>query len=175
MADQINPGQRGQQQGASPDLGKIADDLRDSGGRMGQAAVEQAQGLAEGLAERGKQAGLAEVEQVTEAAARVADTLQDQAPMLADYVRDAACRIDDMGRALRERSVGDLLSSATEYGRQQPLLFFAGAAVLGFALTRFVRSGLPPAADGSSGVATGNADAVQAERDAVTKSTGIDV
>jgi hypothetical protein len=104
------------------------------------------------------------VRQVAETAERVADDLQQQSPLLADYVRDAAHRIESMGEALRERTVGEMLSAATEFGRKQPILLFAGAAVLGFALSRVVRTGLSP-----------TSTATVADREAVNKSTGIDV
>ena len=143
-------------------LGKVAQDFRDMGGKVGASAVEKA----ESIAEEAKKAGLGQVQELTGAAQKVADDLQAQAPMIADYIRDAAKQVDRMGEALRERSVGDLLQTATEYGRQQPMLFFAGAAIMGFALARFVKSGMP--------VATGES-ASPDDRDAVTNATGINV
>jgi len=148
------------------DFGRIGSELRDAGGKIGAAALEKAEGLVDSVAESGKKAGLEQLEHVTEAAEQVAKDLQDQAPMIADYVRDAACRIDDMGRALREKTVGDLLTTATDFGKKQPMMFFAGAAVLGFALSRFVRSGIAAAPSGS---------ASPEDRDEVVNKTGINV
>jgi hypothetical protein len=144
-------------------LGKVAQDFRDMAGKVGADAV----GKVESVAEDTKKAGLEQVQQLTGTAQKVADDLQAQAPMLADYIRDAAKQVERMGENLRERSVGDLLQSATEYGRQQPMLFFAGAAIMGFALARFVKSGMPPSGTGDS--------ASPEDRDAVTNATGINV
>jgi hypothetical protein len=148
-----------------PDFGKIGSDLRDAGSKMGNAAL----GKAEELAGSGLKSGIDQVHAVTEAATRAAEDLQQQVPLIADYVRDAAQNIDRMSQALRDKSVGELLTTATEYGRKQPVLFFAGAAVIGFALTRFVRTGM--AAHAASSAASSGPE----ERDAVVKSTGLDV
>jgi hypothetical protein len=149
-------------------LGKVAQDFRDMGSKLGNSAVDQV----ESVADNAKKAGLAQVQELTGTAQKVADDLQAQAPMLADYIRDAAKQVDRMGEAFRERSVGDLLHTATEYGRQQPLLFFAGAAIMGFALARFVKSGIPP----TTGSGTNTSQSASPEdRDAVTNATGINV
>lgn len=142
------------------DLGKLGDGLREAGNRAGNAALDEAEATAEGV----KRAGADEVRQIAETAERVADDLQQQTPLLADYVRDVAHRIESMGEALRERTVGDMLSAATDYGRKQPILLFAGAAVVGFALSRFVRSGLSPSSTDAA-----------AARETINKATGIDV
>lgn len=144
------------------DLGKVAQDFREVGGKIGAAAIQQVESVADDT----KRAGLDQVQQLTGTAQKVADDLQGQAPMLADYIRDAAKQVDRMGEALRERTVGDLLNSATEFGRQQPMLFFAGAAIMGFALARFVKSGMPPG--------TGQSASPE-DRDEVTNATGINV
>lgn len=149
--------------GPGMDQGRVAgvgDSLRKAGDGIASAALGQAESVAEGT----KQAGVEQVRHVVQAAERAADDLQQQSPLLADYIRDAAHKIEDMGEALRERTVGDMLSAATDYGRKQPLLFLAGAAVLGFALSRFVRSGLSPSSSGTA-----------ADREADTKYTGFDV
>ena len=48
------------------------------------------------------------------------------AVQVADYVRDAAKKIDHLADDLRDKSAGDLLSSATAYGRTHPLMMLAG-------------------------------------------------
>ena len=144
------------------DLGKVTQDLRQAGKDFGSKAVDEL----ESAAEQTKQAGAGKADDIARTADKVADDLQEQAPLIAEYVRDAARGVERIGDALHKRTAGELLSSATEYGRQQPLLFFAGAAVLGFALSRVVRSGL---AHGSSPKTETD------EREAVNYATGIDV
>ena len=72
-----------------------------------------------------------------------ADAIADYAAVqVADYVRDAAKKIDRLADDLRDKSAGDLLSSATEYGRTHPVMMLAGAAVVGFALSRLIKAGV---------------------------------
>jgi hypothetical protein len=78
----------------------------------------------------------------------VADTVAEQSPAVADYVREAGQKIDRLAHNLRERSVGDLLGSAVEFGRSQPVVLIAGAALVGFALSRLIKAGVAAPSDG---------------------------
>jgi hypothetical protein len=99
------------------------------------------------LADRSKDAGLETANAVGKAAERAASELQDASPELANYVRDAANYTQKLASDLRDRPASELIADAVEWGRKQPLVAMAGAAVLGFALSRVVKSGWP--ADGS--------------------------
>ena len=57
-------------------------------------------------------------------------------------MRGAGQKIDRLASDLREKKVGDLLSSAAEFGRSQPVIMLAGAALIGFALSRVVKAGV---------------------------------
>jgi hypothetical protein len=71
-------------------------------------------------------------------------------------VRDAARKIDRLADDLRDRNVGELLSSATEYGRAHPVMMMAGATVVGFALSRLIKAGVTdPIARGGESQRTG--------------------
>jgi len=99
------------------------------------------------LADRSKDAGVETAEAVGKAADRAARELQDDAPELANYVREAANYTQRLANDLRDRSASDLLTEAVDWGRKQPVIALAGAALLGFALSRVIRTGLP-ASDG---------------------------
>jgi hypothetical protein len=61
-------------------------------------------------------------------------------------------KIDRLASDLRDKKVGDLLASAAEFGRSQPVIMLAGAALIGFALSRVVRAGVAtPASTAPSG------------------------
>jgi hypothetical protein len=68
--------------------------------------------------------------------------LKDTSPALAEYVRNAANYTHELADKLRDQKAGELISQAVSWGRQQPLLVIAGAAVIGFALSRVVKSGV---------------------------------
>jgi hypothetical protein len=95
------------------------------------------------LADRSKDAGVETAEAVGKAADRAARELEDDAPELANYVREAANYTQRLAHDLRERSASDLLTEAVDWGRKQPVIALAGAALLGFALSRVIRTGLP--------------------------------
>ena len=57
-------------------------------------------------------------------------------------MRGAGQKIDRLASDLRDKKVGDLLASAAEFGRSQPVIMLAGAALIGFALSRVVKAGV---------------------------------
>ena len=88
--------------------------------------------------------------------------LDEALPMLAGYVRQAAQQTNQFADSLRDKKADELLSTAVNWSRQQPLLTLAGAAVLGFALARIAKSGVATATpDGEKALdlLTGDSDA----------------
>ena len=76
--------------------------------------------------------------------------LDDALPALAGYVRNAADCTNKFADSLRDKKAEELLGEAMAWTRQQPLLTMAGAAMLGFALSRIVKAGAAPAAAGTA-------------------------
>jgi hypothetical protein len=109
------------------------------------------------VAGRSKTVGADKVSHVAQTAEAIADQVAGDAPAVADYVRSAARRINGLADDLREKNVGELLSSAAEFGRSQPVVMLAGAALVGFALSRIVKAGAAApsdeAGDGNGGSA----------------------
>ena len=95
------------------------------------------------LADRSKDAGLETADAVGKAADRAAEELQGSSPELANYVREAGNYTHKLANDLRERPASELLTEVVEWSRKQPLIALAGAAVLGFALSRVIKTGLP--------------------------------
>lgn len=134
----------------------MADTTQDT---MNQAAT-QAAGMArtvgeavgqrvEQVADRSKVAGADAVAGLGRTASALADSMEDQVPAVADYVRTASEKMDRLATDLRDKKVGDLLNSAAEFGRAQPLVLLAGAALVGFALSRLVKAGVTTTASSS--------------------------
>src|SRR5690242_19507232 len=94
------------------------------------------------LADKSVSTGVDAAQAVGKAAESAAQVLDDSLPMLAGYVRQAAQHTNDFADSLRDKKADELLSTAVTWARQQPLLTLAGAAVLGFALSRVAKSGL---------------------------------
>ena len=97
---------------------------------------------ADKLADQSVSTGVEAAQAVGKAAESAAQALDDSLPLLAGYVREAAQYTNQFADSLRDKKAEDLLSTAVTLARQQPLLTMAGAAVLGFALSRIAKSGL---------------------------------
>jgi hypothetical protein len=102
------------------------------------------------LIETPKAAGADAIEGVGRAVRNAADDIGKESPVVAGYVRDAAANIEKVAGGLRDHTVGDLLAMVTKFGREQPVAFFAGAVVVGFALSRFIKVGASEAAPSTS-------------------------
>lgn len=99
-------------------------------------------GKAEELAGRSAEGGADAVSAIGKTAATLAGSLQDQSPAVAEYVRSTGQRIDRLADDLRDKSAGELLTIATDFGKRQPLALLAGSAIIGFALSRIVKAGM---------------------------------
>lgn len=95
------------------------------------------------VADQSLASGVDAAHAVGKAAESAAQALDETLPMLAGYVRNAAQYTDRFADSLRDKKAEELLSTAVSWSRQQPLLTLAGAAVLGFALSRIAKSGMP--------------------------------
>ena len=87
---------------------------------------------------------------VGKAAESAAQSLDEALPALAGYVRSAAEQTNKFADSLRDKKAEELLTTALTWSRQQPLLTLAGAAFLGFALSRVVKTGVASTGSTSS-------------------------
>src|SRR6185312_6584266 len=94
------------------------------------------------IADKSVSTGVDAAQAVGKAAESAAQALDESLPMLAGYVRQAAQYTNEFADSLRDKKAEELFSTAATWARQQPLLTMAGAAVLGFALSRIAKSGL---------------------------------
>lgn len=113
------------------------------------------------LADKSVASGVDAAAAVGKAAESAAQSLEEALPALAGYVRSAAEQTNKFADSLRDKKAEELLTTAVSWSRQQPLLTLAGAAFLGFALSRVVKTGVTPAegstantasSDGSGGI-----------------------
>ena len=130
----LAPGMMAQPNGLSHESGNAT---ASGAASIGPAIREQAGKLAE----RSKTAGVEAADAVGKAVESAASALQDSVPQLAGYVRNAATYTNKLADSQRDKKAEDLIATAIEFGRKQPLMVVAGAAVLGFALARIVKSG----------------------------------
>ena len=126
-------------------LGRIPEQVAKQAAGIGRVVGDAIGPKAEDIANRSKATGADAVAGVARTAEALADTVAPNSPAIAEYVRGAGQKIDRLASDLRDKKVGDLLSSAAEFGRSQPIIMLAGAALIGFALSRVVKAGVATA------------------------------
>jgi hypothetical protein len=102
------------------------------------------------LADQSVHSGVDAATAVGKAAESAAQSLDEALPALAGYVRQAAEYTGKFADSLRDKKAEDLLSTAVTWSKQQPLLTLAGATLLGFALSRVVKTGATSAETSTS-------------------------
>ena len=118
------------------------EDIKQQTSSAARAVGEAVGHKVEEVADRSRQAGAEGVARAAQTAGAVADAVAADAPAVAEYVRGAAAKIDQLAADLRDKKVGELLSSAADFGRSQPVAMLAGAALVGFALSRVIKAGV---------------------------------
>ena len=130
--------------GQQPDIGgRIGNGrgVRDTMAETASAAAEQMQSAATDQIEQQKRAASQSIQAFAQAVRRASDELskQDQTAA-AQLIQQAAGGLEDLSQALSNRSVGDMVSMARDFGRRNPMALAGGAALLGLALGRVART-----------------------------------
>jgi len=148
--------------GASVTSNPVADTPTSASGKPGNAMIErvktgrdqlsgQAADKARGLVAQG-------IERSAEALASVSKLVGDTASGLderlgeeyGDYARKAATTIENTANSLASKDADELIEDTRDFVRKSPGVALAGAAIVGFALARLIKSGL------DSGTGKGN-------------------
>ena len=131
--------------GADEAIGKARDaasDIKDDASKLVGEAVDKAKTYAE--ENKGKVAG--QIDSLAVALTKAADELDasDQAPM-AGYARQLAGGVREFTGAVRDKGVDELMGMVGTFARNNPAAFIGGAALLGFAASRFAMAGIKSA------------------------------
>ncbi|WP_324807887.1 hypothetical protein SH584_01115 [Sphingomonas sp. LY29] len=118
---------------------KAVESLRSGTDKLSGQAADKARGFVGQGLERSSEA-LANVSRmVGDTAAGIDERLGAE---YGDYARKAATAIDDVANKLATKNADELIEDTRDFVRKSPGVALAGAAVLGFALVRLVKSGL---------------------------------
>lgn len=121
--------------GADSAVGRLRSGSR---GLTGQAAGKARDVVGQGL-ERGAEA-LANVgRMIGETATGLDERLGEE---YGDYARRAAAAIEDTASSLAAKDADELIEDTRDFVRKSPGVALAGAAIVGFALARLVKTGL---------------------------------
>jgi hypothetical protein len=91
-------------------------------------------------AEAGVRRGADVMRAFAQAMQTAAQDLEEQSPASAERVRRTARQIETFSDSIRDRTVTDLFTAASDMARRQPTAFVTGAVLAGFALSRFLKS-----------------------------------
>jgi len=125
---------------------RAVDTLRSESEKLSGQAADKARGLVGQGLERGSEA-LANVSKlIGDTASGLDDRLGVQ---YGDYARKAASTIEETANKVASKDADELIEDARDFVRKSPGVALAGAAILGFALVRLVKSGLDQPRDRS--------------------------
>ncbi len=122
---------------------EVAEKARSATASMADRAgdfAEKAKQRAMDAVEEGKDMGVSSLEGVARATHAAADVLEEKVPEIAGYAHRAARSIEDFSHGVRNRSVSDLVRTANDYARREPVTVFGVTMLAGFAFARFLSS-----------------------------------
>jgi len=118
---------------------KAIEKIKSGTGKLSDQAAEKARGLVGQGLERGGEA-LANVSKlVGDTAAGLDERLGEE---YGEYARKAASALEEAANKVSAKDPDELIDDTREFVRKSPGVALAGAAILGFALVRLVKSGL---------------------------------
>lgn len=128
--------------------GNIAQQARDTA----ESAVHDATKAAASQAEQAKSSVADEMSGVASALRTAAEEMRQGSPQERTFGQIAE-GIADASDALRDKDLGTMVQDVSELARRNPLVFLGGAALIGFAATRFAKASgesasTPPATSG---------------------------
>ncbi|MFP7571162.1 hypothetical protein [Marivita sp. S2033] len=123
-----------------PNTKSTADQIKD---RASELADDAKEAVTDTAREEAKQARDSAIHQAdaTADAARAAGSEFDQGSIQAAAMQQLGNQIENVASALRDKPVDEMFDDVVVFARKNPLLFLGGAAILGFAAARFMKSG----------------------------------
>ena len=118
---------------------RMLEKVRDGRGKLAGQAADKTRGLVGQGLERSSEA-LANVSKlVGDTAAGLGERLGEE---YGDYARKAASALEEAANKVSAKNPDELIDDTREFVRKSPGVALAGAAIIGFALVRLVKSGL---------------------------------
>lgn len=130
-----------------------AADMADSLSSSAREAVGKATAEMSDVADSAKSTLADEADSVASALRKAADDLRSGSPQERTFSQ-MADGLADMSDAVRNKDLGEIVGSLGDFARKNPLVFLGGAALLGFAATRFAKASGSDSAGGQASSAT---------------------
>jgi ElaB/YqjD/DUF883 family membrane-anchored ribosome-binding protein len=135
----------GRAKGASTgQSGGILDKVKDGTDKLSEQAGDKARDFVGQGIERSSEALASVGKLIGETASGLDERLGEE---YGDYARRAAKTIQGTADRLARKDADEVIDDTREFIRKSPAVALAGAAIIGFALARLVKSGLSPESD----------------------------
>lgn len=118
---------------------ETASDLAGQAKETAQSTAQTAANAAVQQADNAKSSVADEVSGVASALRTAADEMRNGSPQERTFGQMAE-GLADASDALRDKDLGTMVDDVTQFARKNPLLFLGGAALVGFAATRFAKA-----------------------------------
>jgi hypothetical protein len=118
---------------------KAVDKLKSGTDKLSSQAADKARGLVGQGLERSGEALASVSKLVGDTAAGLDERL---GPEYGDYARRAAISLEEAAGKIAAKDPDELIDDTREFVRKSPGVALAGAAIIGFALVRLIKSGL---------------------------------
>lgn len=136
---------------STPTLKDQVGAARNRVGELNRTVRDQARGLASDTRQQAsqkldqrKQEAAGTIHDFADAIRRAGDELgQRDRSMPARLASQAAESLEGISRAVADRSPGEMIDAARDFGRRNPTAMLAGSLLVGFAVGRFLRSTAP--------------------------------
>lgn len=120
---------------AGSTIDSVASDLRAAASTKYQQALREARLMADDT-----KADIAnEVKDVASALRRASEELRDGSAQ-ERTLGQIASTLADASESIRDKDIGEILAMVSRKGRENPILFLGGAALLGFAASRYAKA-----------------------------------
>ncbi len=120
----------------------IADKAKTAAGKTAQKVADTAASQAEAA----KSAAADEVSGVASALRKAAEDMRKGSPQERTFGQIAE-GIADVSDAMREKDLSTMVQDVSAFARKNPMVFLGGAALIGFAATRFAKASGPATDD----------------------------
>ncbi len=111
----------------------------------------QAAGKTRGIVTQGLERSAEALANVGKLVGDTADGLDERlGAEYGDYARRAATAIDDAANSIASKDADELIDDTREFVRKSPGVALAGAAIVGFALARLIKTGLAKGDEGDN-------------------------
>ncbi len=154
----VEPKQSGAEESAEKAKSAAADakaELRSSARKVTETVTSEATAYAKSA----KATTADEISDVASALRTAADELRSGSPQARTFGQ-IADGLADASEALRDRDLGETVADVNRFARRNPLAFLGGAALVGFAATRFAKA----SAESTGSTGTGYGTDVDARR-----------